>query len=208
MVVAFERSVFINCPFDEDFAPILQAIAFCVSDLGFYPRLAPEIADNAANRLDRIVDIVRGSKYGIHDLSRCKSEAADEFARMNMPFELGLDHGCRKYGKSDLSLKTILILEHTRYDYQRALSDIAGWDIQPHNGEFITAVRVVSLWLHRQAGAEKVGASKIQGDYVTFQEWYWKRELASGSSDEDIKAYPTMQMVEAMADWVAAGRPI
>ena len=53
----FEQSVFINCPFDEDYAPLLQAIAFCVTDLDFYPRLAPEKADNAANRLDRVVDL-------------------------------------------------------------------------------------------------------------------------------------------------------
>jgi hypothetical protein len=175
--------------------------------LGFVPRLAPEIADNAANRLDRITEIVRGSKYGIHDLSRCRSVKVDEFARMNMPFELGLDHGCRRYGEDQLSQKTILILEHTRYDYQKALSDIAGWDIHAHSGDHITAVRAVNLWLHRQAGAEKVGTSKILGNYAAFQEWYWERELAAGSSEDDIKAYPTVQMVEAMAEWVAAGRP-
>jgi hypothetical protein len=85
----FERSVFVNCPFDEAFAPLLQAIAFCVTDLGYYPRLAPENADNAANRLDRIIKLIRGSKYGIHDLSRCKSAVVGEYARLNMPFELG-----------------------------------------------------------------------------------------------------------------------
>jgi hypothetical protein len=90
----FERSVFVNCPFDEDFAPLLQAIAFCITDLGFYPRIAPENANNAANRLDRIVEQISESKYGIHDLSRCKSTKVDEYARLNMPFELGLDHAC------------------------------------------------------------------------------------------------------------------
>ena len=87
MAPPFERSVFINCPFDEAFAPLLQAIAFCVTDLGYCPRLAPENADNAANRLDRIIDLIRGSKYGIHDLSRCKSAVPGEYARMNMPFD-------------------------------------------------------------------------------------------------------------------------
>jgi hypothetical protein len=204
----FEQSVFINCPFDEDFAPILQAIAFCVCDLGFAPRLAPEIADNAANRLERILEIVRGSKYGIHDLSRCKSETANEFARMNMPFELGLDHGCRKFGQGEQSQKAILVLEHTRYDYQKSLSDIAGWDIHVHRGDHITAVREVNSWLQRQANAERVGAAKILGNYAAFQEWYWERELNLGASEDDIKAYPTVQMVNAMTEWVAAGRPL
>lgn len=90
--IDFERSVFVNCPFDEDFAPLLQAMAFCITDLGFFPRIAPENANNAANRLDRIIELIRSSKYGIHDLSRCKSRGTGEYARLNMPFELGLDH--------------------------------------------------------------------------------------------------------------------
>jgi hypothetical protein len=94
----FERSVFINCPFDEEYAPLLQAIAFCVSYLGFFPRLAPESGDNARSRLDRIYQIVRGSKFSIRDLSRCRAAAAGDYARMNMPFELGLDHGCARFG--------------------------------------------------------------------------------------------------------------
>lgn len=78
--IPFERSVFINCLFDDDFAPLLQAIAFCLTDLGFYPRLAPENADNALNRLERIIELVKTSKYSIHDLSRCRSVKAGEYA--------------------------------------------------------------------------------------------------------------------------------
>jgi hypothetical protein len=203
----FERSVFVNCPFDEAFAPLLQAIAFCVTDLGYYPRLAPENADNAANRLDRIIKLIRGSKYGIHDLSRCKSTVVGEYARLNMPFELGLDHGCAQFGGGQMSGKTILILEETRYDYQKGLSDISGWDIHAHEADFIKVVRIVSSWLIRQAGADPIGPAKIQGDYLTFQEWYWERENSHGASDDDIKAYPTVQVVTAMREWVEANRP-
>jgi len=204
----FDRSVFINCPFDEDFAPLLQAIAFCVTDLDFYPRLAPENADNAANRLDRIADLIRGSKFGIHDLSRCKSATAGEYARMNMPFELGMDHGARRFGNPPLSQKVVLILEHDRYDYQKSLSDTAGWDIHMHGGDHIKAVRHVRDWLVRMGGAQEVGATRILGNYATFQEWYWERELATGASEDDILAYPTVQMIESMRVWVNAGRPV
>lgn len=207
MAPPFDRSVFINCPFDNEFAPILQAIAFCVVYLGFRPRLAPENADSAAARLDRITDLIRGSKFSIHDLTRCKSSAPNEYARMNMPFELGLDHACRKYGQDTLALKRILILEHTRYDYQRALSDISGWDIHSHDGNHEKAVRRVRSWLVSEAGAEPVGASLIQGKYIAFQEWYWERELAAGSSEDDITEYPTAELVQAMHDWMAVGQP-
>lgn len=203
----FELSVFVNCPFDDAFAPLLQAIAFCITDLGYFPRLAPENADNAANRLDRIIELVRGSKYGIHDLSRCKASSAGEYARLNMPFELGLDHGCARFGGAPMNGKTILILEETRYDYQKGLSDISGWDIHAHEADYIKVVRIVASWLIRQAGADPVGPARIQGDYLTFQEWYWEREIARGASDDDIKAYPTVQVVAAMREWVEAGRP-
>lgn len=202
----FDQSVFVNCPFDEDFAPILQAIAFCITDLGFRPRVAPENADNAAPRLARIIEIVRTSKFGIHDLSRCKF-TGDEFARLNMPFELGLDFSCKQFGTGDLKAKSILVLEENRYDYQRAISDIAGWDIEAHGGSFISAVRHVSLWLIRQTGVPSVGPAKILGNYAAFQEWYWEREIRAGASEDDIKAYPTVRMIEAMQEWVNAGRP-
>jgi hypothetical protein len=176
--------------------------------LGFHPRLAPENADNAAARLDRIVELVRASKFGIHDLSRCKSTAADQYARMNMPFELGIDHGCKRFGGEPLGHKAILILEQTRYDYQKALSDIAGWDIQAHDGDYQKAVRHVRSWLVAKAGAEPVGASRILGAYIAFQEWYWERELAAGSSEEDIKAYPTVELLRAMQEWMGSGQPV
>lgn len=204
----FDRSVFLNCPFDEGFAPLLQAIAFCVTDLGFFPRLSPANADNAASRLERIVELIRTSKYGIHDLSRCKSTAANEYARMNMPFELGMDHACRRFGRNKHAGKAILILEASQYDYQKALSDISGWDIHDHGGDHIKAVRHVRNWLVRQAKAPPTGPSRILGNYTAFQEWYWERELALGASEDDIKAYPTIQMIEAMQEWVDAGRPV
>ena len=202
----FDRSVFINCPFDEDYAPILQAIAFCITDLGLYPRIALENADNSANRLDRIVDLIRGSKYAIHDLSRCKALTAGEYSRMNMPFELGIDYGCRLFGDASQKQKTILILEELRYDYQKGLSDIAGWDIHAHSLDHIKAVRHVSTWLCRQTGVARVGAALIQSHYDTFQKWYWESELKIGASEDDIRAYPTVKMVEAMREWVDAGR--
>ncbi len=204
----FERSVFVNCPFDDEFAPLLQAVAFCITDLDFYPRIAPENANNAANRLDRIIELIRGSRYGIHDLSRCKSTAADQYARLNMPFELGLDHGCARFGPAPLTDKSILILEHDRYDYQKGLSDISGWDIQAHGGQFVAIIRIVRNWLVHHAGAVNIGASKIQGDYAAFQEWHWERELAQGASEDDIRDYPTIQLISAMRRWVDEGRPL
>lgn len=124
-----------------------------------------------------------------------------------MPFELGMDYAARIFGGNDFSHKSILVLEKTRYEYQKSLSDISGWDISSHDGDHIAAVRIVSAWLIRQSGISRVGPARIMGNYAAFQEWYWEKELRHGASEEDIKAYPTIQMVEAMREWIDAGRP-
>jgi hypothetical protein len=203
----FNRSVFVNCPFDDDYAPILQAVAFAVTRLGFHPRLAPENADNGANRLDRIAELIEQSRFGIHDLSRCRSTARKQYARMNMPFELGMDHAARRFGPGALAGEVILVLEDARYDYQKALSDIAGWDIEAHGGDYRKAVRHVRNWLVRQQAPDAVGATRILNDYADFQERHWIRELGRGASEDDVRAYPTVHVVEAMQEWVDAGRP-
>lgn len=127
---------------------------------------------------------------------------------MNMPFELGIDHACSRFGAPPLNEKTILILEENRYDYQRALSDIAGWDIQSHGSKFERAVRCVRIWLVAQAGAPQIGGARILSEYAAFQEWYWERELAAGSSEEDIREYPTTEMITAMLEWMEEQNPV
>lgn len=198
----FEKSVFINCPFDADYASLLQAAAFCLTYNGYYPRITTEVASNASGRLERVAELIRGSKFSIHDLSRCKASTIGEFARMNMPFELGLDYGCLAFGGDKFSSKIVLILEHTRDDYSESLSDIAGWDIHPHNGDVLTLVRIITDWLNHQAPPQSARPGAVMTQYATFQGWHWHRELESGASEDDIRAYPTITMLRAMREWV------
>jgi hypothetical protein len=90
-VANFENSVFINCPFDEEYDPILQAMLFCIVDLGLVPRLAKERSDSGEIRLHKIADLIRESRYSIHDLSRSQARKKGEYFRLNMPFEYGVD---------------------------------------------------------------------------------------------------------------------
>lgn len=62
MPVPFERSAFINCPFDAQFAPILQAIAFCV-----WPW------DSCLGWLRRMWIMPRGGSTGFANLSAVQS---------------------------------------------------------------------------------------------------------------------------------------
>jgi hypothetical protein len=124
-----------------------------------------------------------------------------------MPFELGIDYGCRMYFGSGRDAKSTLILEEQRYRYQASISDISGFDIEAHGGDFLVAVRKVRNWLVSEARIRAPGAKRIVDAYADFQEWYYERQLASGFSEEDIQDYPTIELMTAMQEWVDAGKP-
>lgn len=124
-----------------------------------------------------------------------------------MPFELGLDFGCRRFGEEPLSEKVLLILEEEPYRYQATISDLAGSDIQAHNGNHETAVRKVRNWITGIGGFESLGAARILAEYEDFQEWHYERRRAAGFSEEDIQDYPTPELLGAMIEWIERGRP-
>ena len=63
------RSVFINCPFDQAYKRLFDALVFAVHDCGFYVRCALEFPAGEL-RFQTICQLIRQCRYGIHDLSR------------------------------------------------------------------------------------------------------------------------------------------
>ncbi len=203
----FSTSAFVNCPFDEDYEPILQAILFCLVRFGLSPRIATERIDSGEARLAKIEELIEASKYSIHDLSRCQSNAVGELYRLNMPFELGIDYGCRKYRGEPFKEKRILILEEQQFRYQAAISDLAGRDIQRHDGEYVTAIRAVRKWLVSSGEFEEVPASRVVSEYEDFQEWFLEKKLQDGYSEDDFKDMPTTELLAGMKEWANSGKP-
>jgi hypothetical protein len=142
----FERYVFINCPFDDDYMPMLRVLIFTVIQCGFIPRIATERADSGEVRIKKITGLIGESRYSIHDISRIEPLTEGALPRFNMPFELGIDIGCREHGSANLKTKRCLVLEKERFRYQKVLSDIAGNDIKAHGNEPLSLVRVVRSW--------------------------------------------------------------
>ncbi len=208
----FDRCVFINCPFDKDYEPILQALMFGIVALGLTPRLATERMDAGENRLEKIKGLIEASRYSIHDLSRCQSKKKGEHYRLNMPFELGIDFGCRQYSENGREGKKFLILEEQRYRFQATISDIAGCDIQSYGIDIQrapqNALGHVRNWLVSEAGVEPIGAKRLWGQYSDFQEWYWEKKLEQGADEEEIRQYPTSELLSEMFIWQETGRPI
>jgi hypothetical protein len=87
----YEQNVFINCPFDSEYAPIFEAIVFAVNDAGFRPKCARERLDSSQVRLQKIVTLISASRFSIHDLSRTDLDDVNALPRFNMPLELGID---------------------------------------------------------------------------------------------------------------------
>src|SRR3954454_3470513 len=71
--MGFESNVFVNCPFDDEYIPLLRPILFVILDLGLTPRIALEALDSGKPRVEKIITLIEKSKYGIHDLSRLRA---------------------------------------------------------------------------------------------------------------------------------------
>jgi hypothetical protein len=141
------RDVFVNCPFDSEFAPGFRAIIFAVIACGFRVRCAREMDDGSETRIDKLYRIVEQSRFGIHDLSRTELDKASGLPRFNMPFELGLFLAAKRFGDKAQKLKRALILDTQQHRYQQFISDLAGMDPKPHGGDPRRMVTGVRDWL-------------------------------------------------------------
>ena len=84
-MVAYDDSVFLNVPFDRRYSRIFDSLVFVVHDCGFVARSALEVEDSGRARVEKILDIIKQSKYGIHDISRAGIDRNTGLARFNMP---------------------------------------------------------------------------------------------------------------------------
>ena len=147
MQPSYERSVFINCPFDDLFAPLFHAAVLTIAALGFTPRCARETEGESDPRIDRIARGLRECKYSIHDLSRFQTEGADQLPRFNMPLELGMALALRYHGKITGTPHNWVALVPPGFVHQRFVSDLAGFDPPSHDQTPMSLIRALSAWL-------------------------------------------------------------
>ncbi len=199
----FEKNVFINCPFDSAYKSLLRPLLFTILYFDFNPKIASERSDSAEQRIDKICDFIKSSKYSIHDLSRLKSMKKNEFARHNMPFELGIDYGIRKFAENHFAEKKFLILEKERYDYSKALSDLAGIDIKSHSDEAEDIIKVVRNWFVETVGLTKLKPpSVIWNDFNEFMADFDAERRKEGFKDKDIYEMPTTEFIAFIVEWL------
>lgn len=200
--MAFDSNVFVNCPFDDKYLPLLRPLLFTVIYLGLKPRIALEAIDSGELRLNKIVELIQDSKYSIHDLSRSEAAVAGELYRLNMPFELGVDFGCRLFGRPKHRNKRTLVLEAKPHRYKASISDLAGADIECHEGEPYKVIGVVRNWLKNVCLAQAAGPALISSAFTDFMAQNFDALTQLGFSAQDIERLPVGELVERMEAWV------
>jgi hypothetical protein len=163
-------AVFINVPFDRRYKKLFDALVFAVHDCGFLARSAREQDDGSQVRLDKLYAIIGKCRFGIHDLSRTSLDAKYRLPRFNMPLELGIFLGAKRYGGARHARKSCLILDREPFRYQIFCSDIAGQDIRAHQNDVGEAIAAVRDWLRtNRPGRSIPGPERMQQRYVEFR---------------------------------------
>jgi hypothetical protein len=200
MSLGDNNQVFINCPFDKEYKGLLRPLLFTICFLGFTPRIASDFLNSADNRIDKICNLIRNSTYSIHDLSRCKASSKDEFYRMNMPFEFGIDFGNSYFTQSH---KKMLVLEGKHYDYQRALSDLSGVDVKCHNNEPEDVVRCIRDWTIEANILNVLESATIMWyKFTDFTSDFYDERKRNGFTKKDLNDMPLPEYINAIKEWL------
>ena len=176
--MSHERDVFVNCPFDGKYRPLLRALIFAVHDCGFRARSALEVEDSGEVRVQKILRIIGESPYAIHDISRVELDKKSNLPRFNMPLELGLFLGAKTFGNPDQQAKRCIVLDEEQFRYQKFCSDIAGQDIRAHQKRPAAAIEIVRNWLSTTTPA--AGTVIPSGSIIADRHQRFRQALPAG----------------------------
>lgn len=168
----YTSNVFINCPFDNQYKPIFDALVFTIHDCGYIARCAKEVDDSGDVRITKIMRIINECKFGIHDISKADLDLATGLARFNMPLELGIFIGCHQFSvnKGHNKEKKSLIMDIERYRYRSFISDLSGQDIKSHdNNPEIAILNVRDFLVTNSRRTSIAGSRYIIGRYDQFR---------------------------------------
>ena len=154
--MAYSNSVFLNVPFDRSYKRLFEAAIFAIYECGFIARCAKEDEDSSTTRVEKIYELIQGSKYGIHDISHVTLDTKNRLPRFNMPLELGIWLGAKRYGSKRDREKRALIFDKVDHRYQKFCSDISGQDRRSHNNDPDAVIRRIRNWLRNSPDYKNV----------------------------------------------------
>jgi hypothetical protein len=181
-------NVFVNCPFDDDYLPCFEALLFAITICGYQARCALEDDDSGDIRFDKLCRLVAESDHTIHDLSR--TQLGDRgLPRFNMPFELGLMMGAKRFGAKRQRQKRACVMVAEPFVLPRYLSDIAGADPAAHGNEPREVIRIIRDHFHRDPkGKVLPGAQHFNDLFDTFRADLGKLAANAHLTAEEVHA--------------------
>ncbi len=134
-------------------------------------RCALEADDGTQVRLEKLYGIIGECLYAVHDISRTSLDSVNRLPPFNMPLELGIFLGAKRFGGTCQRRKKALILERTRFLCQKYCSDISGQDPRAHKNDALEAICAVRNWLHTvRPRVGLPGGRRMGGRFVAFRE--------------------------------------
>lgn len=114
---------------------------------------------------------------------------------MNMPFELGIDYGCKKFKPGVQGDKKTLVLEKEKYRYQAAISDLSGSDIRHHDDQPIKVTKVVRDWFVTEQLGTGPAHNRIWIAFNEFSSYLEESSLTEGHNQEDFADTPIPEIM-------------
>jgi hypothetical protein len=198
--------VFVNCPFDDSFKPLFDSISFAIAACGFQIRSALEVADSGELRLEKIYRLIEECDFSIHDLSRIELDAVSGLPRFNMPIELGIALGFKRFSRRRIRPR-ILVLDSERYRYQTFASDLAGLDISAHSNQPKKAIALVRNFLAHDAD-KLPSPSAIEAYYLAFEDVLPTMATAMNQRLEELTFVDRLRHSEYFLDQIVSGRTL
>ena len=133
-----------------------------------------------------------------------KASEKEEFYRMNMPFELGIDYGIKKSGASNkLNKKKHLILENVKHEYKKAISDIAGWDIEAHKNKAFLVIKILRDWFVDNGATSYTGSpGDIWDKFNYLSNAVWEKMGKKGKKGQACNKMPMGEFIKFSKDWI------
>ncbi len=191
--IVIGASVFVNAPFSARRRRAFDAIIFALRYCRMKPIIAPHRKGSGESRLDFIIQQARSEcRYSVHDIT----PVGGAKARYNMAFELGV---CLGLGHGD----SCLIFADDRQFIAERFSDLAGRDIERHDGDGGEIARKVAVWLTKCCPHDLPTPAEVKKAFLKFHAPFAKEcEKKGWQSGDDLSV-----RVKYISRWIAERLP-
>ena len=194
--------VFLNYPFDDAFSPLGDAMSFAVIAGGMLPVCGYNLTAPDRPRLEMLVEAIRCCHYSAHDFSRSHGSGPQNFARMNMPIEMGmaLFHALHSQRREH----RCIFFVPTPHDYAAFASDLAGLDPRVHNNDDLRLLADMYEWLRGVVPSALFNAQatvEVLDKFETFKAERRRVKGANGGHPSHEETRELMYQVCARCGW-------